>query len=140
MSGDVSRRAVNIRTRWFPSVLTTCAAIAHADVRNPVAELGVRRRIALHRTFCAAHSGCDRLGVGRTHVNGRVAVAESLSDAVRPEGLPVQTSEYVGEMFYSLHIAQWLQLRPDVQYVLRPGGNPRTTDDVIVALRLSINL
>jgi porin len=52
----------------------------------------------------------------------------------------VQTSEYVGELFYSLHIAQWLQLRPDVQYVFRPGGNPRTTDDVIIALRLSIDL
>jgi porin len=73
-------------------------------------------------------------------VNSRIAAAESLYNAVRPEGLPVQTSEYVGELFYSLHIAQWLQLRPDVQYVFRPGGNPRTTDDVIVALRLSIDL
>jgi carbohydrate-selective porin OprB len=32
---------VKIKTRWFPTVLTTCAAIAQADVRNPVAELGV---------------------------------------------------------------------------------------------------
>jgi carbohydrate-selective porin OprB len=41
MSGDVSRRTVNIKTRWFPTVLTACAAIAHAEVRNPVAELGI---------------------------------------------------------------------------------------------------
>jgi porin len=54
--------------------------------------------------------------------------------------LPVQASEYVGELFYSFRIAQWLQLRPDVQYVFQPGGNTHAIDDVIVALRVSVNL
>jgi porin len=111
----------------------------HADRRTSALDSQFAAGLLYTGLFAPRIQDVIGLGVGRTHVNGRVAVAESLSDAVRPEGLPVQTSEYVGEMFYSLHIAQWLQLRPDVQYVLRPGGNPRTTDDVIVALRLSIN-
>ena len=32
---------MTLKTRWFPTLLTTCAAMAHADVRNPIAELGV---------------------------------------------------------------------------------------------------
>jgi porin len=55
-------------------------------------------------------------------------------------GLGVQGSEYVAELFYSLHINRWLDLRPNVQYIAQPGGVARNTDDVIVGLRVTINL
>jgi porin len=68
----------------------------------------------------------DELGfaIGRTHVNI----------------VSVQGSEYVGELFYSLHAMPWLELRPNVQYVLQPGGIAKNTNDIIIGLRLSINL
>jgi porin len=112
----------------------------HADRRTSALDSQFAAGLLYTGPFAPRIQDVIGLGVGRTHVNSRIAAAESLYNAVRPEGLPVQASEYVGELFYSLHIAQWLQLRLDVQNVFRPGGNPRTTDDVIVALRLSISL
>jgi porin len=84
----------------------------------------------------------DQLGfaIGRTHVNSRIADVETDLDAANPGSVGVQGSEYVGELFYSLQATRWLELRPNVQYVVQPGGIARNTDDIIIGLRLSINL
>jgi porin len=83
----------------------------------------------------------DKLGVaiGATHVNARVAAAERLQDDVGLEQVPIQTSEYVTEVFYGALIAPWIELRPNVQYVRHPGGSAQNTDDLIVGLKLSAN-
>ncbi len=83
----------------------------------------------------------DKIGiaVGRTHVNSRITAVESAQDASQPGLVGVQTSEYVGEVFYSLQASKWLELRPNVQYVRQPGGVSQNTDDVIVGLKLSVN-
>jgi porin len=83
----------------------------------------------------------DEVGfsIGRTHVNSRIAAVEELQDATGVTPVGVQSSEYVGEVFYSLHAASWLELRPNIQYVHQPGGIAQNTDDVIVGLRLSVN-
>jgi porin len=84
----------------------------------------------------------DELGlaIGRTHVNSRIADVEAQLDDANPRSVGVQGSEYAGELFYSLHATRWLELRPNVQYVVQPGGVARNTDDFIIGLRLSINL
>jgi porin len=84
----------------------------------------------------------DQLGfaIGRTHVNSRIADVETDLDAANPGSVGVQGSEYVGELFYSLQATRWLELRPNVQYLVQPGGIARNTDDIIIGLRLSINL
>jgi porin len=83
----------------------------------------------------------DELGfsLGRTHVNSRVADVEILQNAVGLGPTGVQRSEYAGELFYNVHAAPWLDLRPNIQYVRQPGGVAQNTDDVILGLRLSIN-
>jgi porin len=80
------------------------------------------------------------LAVGETHVNPRIADVERLQDLEGYGPVPVQTSEWVGEVFYNYHVAGWLDLRPNVQYVAQPGGVAGRTSDVIVGMRLSINL
>jgi porin len=84
----------------------------------------------------------DEVGfaIGRTHVNSRIADVETDLDAANPGSVGVQGSEYVGEVFYSLRATRWLELRPNVQYVVQPGGIARNTDDIIIGLRLSMNL
>jgi porin len=84
----------------------------------------------------------DELGfaIGRTHVNSRIADVETRLDAANPGSVGIQSSEYVSELFYGVHINRWLELRPNVQYVVQPGGVARNTNDVIVGLRLSGNL
>lgn len=78
----------------------------------------------------------DVLGaaIGRTHVNGRVATTE------RIEGRPVQGSEYEGELFYSLHPTAGLVVRPNIQYVVDPGGRRNRKDAVVLGLKSSISL
>jgi porin len=84
----------------------------------------------------------DTLGfaVGRTHVNSRLADAETQLNAVNPNTVGVQGSEYVGEVFYGVQLTRWLELRPNVQYVAQPGGIARSTNDVIVGLRVTAGL
>jgi porin len=84
----------------------------------------------------------DEIGVGfaRTHINSRIADAEALLDATARAPVPVQGSEYVGDIFYSVRAGAWLELRPDLQYVHQPGGIAHTTDDVVVGVRLSVSL
>jgi porin len=84
----------------------------------------------------------DELGfaIGRTHVNSRIADVETQLDAANPGSVGIQSSEYVAEFFYGVHVTRWLDLRPNVQYVAQPGGIARNTNDVIVGLRVSLNL
>ena len=65
---------------------------------------------------------------------------ERLQDLEGYGPVAVQTSEWVGEIFYNYRVAGWLDLRPNVQYVAQPGGVAGRTNDVIVGMRLSINL
>ena len=84
----------------------------------------------------------DVVGVAlaRTHVNPRVARAESPSGGLRQDPLPTRGSEWVAEIFYGIAIDRWLELRPDFQYVHQPGGFSNGTDDVVLGVRLSVNL
>ena len=52
----------------------------------------------------------------------------------------VQSSEWASEVFYNSHVKEWLDLRPNIQYIASPGGVSHTTDDLIVGLKLAINL
>ena len=79
------------------------------------------------------------LAFGRTHVNSRVALGEELENAVGLGPVPVQGSEYPIELYYTIHATDWLNLRPNVQYVHQPGGISQR-DDVILGLKLSLNL
>jgi porin len=84
----------------------------------------------------------DELGfaVGETHVNPRVAGVERLENELGYGPVGVQASEWVGEVFYNIHAKGWLDLRPNVQYIVAPGGVSSNTSDVIVGLKLLANL
>jgi len=80
------------------------------------------------------------LAVGETHVNSRIAAVERLQDLEGYASVPVQSSEWAGEVFYNVHVKGWLDLRPNLQYVAQPGGVARNLSDVIVGLRVALNL
>ena len=79
----------------------------------------------------------DVLGVtvARTNVNGRAATADRLVP-----GTPVRDAEYAAEVYYSIHPADWLELRPNLQYIHHPGGI-RVADDVgVLGMKAAITL
>jgi porin len=46
----------------------------------------------------------------------------NVSDYDDPRYLPVQGDEYSAEIYYGAKITNWLTLRPNLQYVVHPGG------------------
>jgi porin len=51
--------------------------------------------------------------------------------------LPGQTYELVLEWMYAIAVTPWLTVQPDIQYVIRPGGQARVTNALVVGMQLS---
>jgi len=77
------------------------------------------------------------LAFARTHVNSRVRAAEELENAAGLGPVPLQSAEYETELYYTVHATDWLNLRPNIQYIHQPGGI-RQTDDVILGLKTAL--
>ena len=79
----------------------------------------------------------DNIGIaaGRTHYNERAAIAE----VIAAPGTQKPDSEYEFEVYYALAAIRGLVLRPNVQYIVDPGGLSHMTDVVVIGGRFDIN-
>lgn len=73
-------------------------------------------------------------GLARTHVNARAAHAEQLATPGRPRA----KSEYASELYYSAHLTPWLILRPNVQYIVDPGGYSDLHNVVVFGMKSAV--
>ena len=73
----------------------------------------------------------DSFGVMGTYVR--------FGDAARAAGTFVDNYEFAWELFYRFELTPWLHLRPDLQYIVHPGGvgNP---DAFVGTLRVELTL
>ena len=112
----------------------------YADRRTSVLDSQVAA--GMFYTGLFAWRRADEIGfaVGETHVNSRIADVERLQGTQAPGPGGVQRSEWVAELFYNFHIAGWLDMRPNIQYVAQPGGYSNNTNDLIVGLKVAFNL
>jgi porin len=62
------------------------------------------------------------VAAGMTHVNSRLAGVEALQNAMGLGPVPVRASEYVIELHYTIRATSGLLFRPNIQYVIDPGG------------------
>lgn len=74
------------------------------------------------------------IAVGRTHVNTRA----SLSEILAAPGSERPNAEYTSELYYSINLRPWLVLRPNVQYIVDPGGYASATDVVVFGLKSAL--
>jgi porin len=142
------RHGVYLQFRQQMTGTATTTAEGRQTVRGLVAFLNVTQtdrsttvtdnQIALGLFFPGLFPArpADELGLAmaRTHVNGRAADAQMWQGAERP------TSEYAAELYYGWRPASWIVLRPNVQYVLNPGGLDRAPDVVILGMKGEIRL
>lgn len=79
----------------------------------------------------------DVLGVAvaRTNVNGRAARGDALTPGVR-----ARDAEYAGEVYYSVHPLDWLELRPNVQWIHQPGGVKGAKDVGVLGMKAALTL
>lgn len=82
-------------------------------------------------------------GVARIHVNDDVRARErmfndanNLNDYDNPNFLPVQGTEYDAELHYGVHATDWLTIRPNLQYVMHPGGVDKVDNAFVVGLQV----
>ncbi|WP_296263439.1 carbohydrate porin [Pseudomonas sp. UBA6562] len=69
--------------------------------------------------------------------NARMAnLARGIDDYANPGFLPVQDTEYSAELYYGIHLANWLTLRPNLQYIRHPGGVEQVDDALVAGLKL----
>lgn len=86
-------------------------------------------------------------GVARIHVNSAYSRALRQQNAASgetrfdsPAYLPLQAgSEYNYEIYYNAQLAKWLQLRPNLQYVVAPGAVGEVKDAFVGGISANIN-
>ncbi|MEQ7922031.1 carbohydrate porin [Xanthomonas sp. WHRI 1810A] len=87
----------------------------------------------------------DDIGVGisRIHVNpayrkdvklqNQVAGVTQYSD---PAYMPLQDTEYNAELYYGVHVTNWLTVRPNLQFIRHPGGVNQVDDALVAGLKI----
>jgi len=73
--------------------------------------------------------------VGRTHVNNSVAQGQELQNANGLGPVAVQTNEYPFELYYTFNVGNWLALRPNLQYIVHPGGTSENANVLVLGLK-----
>ncbi|MNC79625.1 Porin B precursor [compost metagenome] len=50
--------------------------------------------------------------------------------------MPVQTDEYSSELYYGVKVTNWLTVRPNLQYIVHPGGVDKVDDAFVMGLMI----
>jgi porin len=77
--------------------------------------------------------------VGTTHVNGRIAWSEELQNLAGLGPVAVQGNEYSMEFYYTYRPLAGLQVRPNIQYVIDPGGTSTHPNALVFGLKTVAN-
>lgn len=72
--------------------------------------------------------------VARTNFNGRAAEALVLATP----GSEKPDAEYEAELYYGIHFRDWLTVRPNVQYVVNPGGYHDARNLVVFGIKSGV--
>lgn len=85
------------------------------------------------------------LGVSKMHANSRLAhkaqllnQEKGINDYDDPAYTPVRHSEYVTELNYSLKLTPWFTLRPNLQFLVHPGGVEEIKNAWVVGSQVAI--
>ena len=88
----------------------------------------------------------DDMGVGLAwvHVNDDVTRSQRRNNTGQAFGSvlysPVQGSEYDMEVYYGFHMSPWLTLRPNIQYMVHPGGVTDVDNALVGGLKVQATL
>jgi porin len=55
-----------------------------------------------------------------------------------PPGVFSEDYELAIEAFHRVQLTPWIALKPDVQYIVNPGGDADLTDAVVGTLRIEV--
>jgi porin len=108
----------------------------HADTATAVKDNKIAIGVLVAAPFAGRNDDHFGFAVGHTGYNSRAAEAMSLSNP----GQAVPRGEYASEVYYSYLLLPWLAVRPDVQYIVDPGGYTNATSAVVIGARIVATL
>lgn len=83
------------------------------------------------------------VGVARIHVNDNATdnarllnQLSGITDYDNPGYVPVQKTEYNSEIYYGVHVTDWLTIRPNLQFVKHPGGVDEVDNAVVAGIKI----
>lgn len=102
--------------------------------------------LVLHCPFAYRTTDSIGLAFSYAHVSNRASGLDRDTAQYNATYNPARTSEKLVELTYQYQVTPWLQLQPDIQYVINPGGglaNPndighRIKNELVLGLRTNI--
>ncbi|AUG09579.1 carbohydrate porin [Pseudomonas sp. S09G 359] len=83
------------------------------------------------------------IGVARLHVNDDVKknaellnASNGVNDYDNPLYTPIRETEYNVELNYGIKVTNWLTVRPNLQYVVQPGGVDKVDNAFVAGLKI----
>jgi len=71
---------------------------------------------------------------GYARTNPRLTRYQRERDSIAPDSIGIQTYESVAEVDYGAVITPWLTLRPNLQYIIRPGATGAVRNALVLGL------
>ncbi len=72
--------------------------------------------------------------IAYARTNSRLTQYQQDLDIVAPGSVGIQTYESIAEIDYGLQLTRWLKIRPNLQYVINPGGTGKIPNAFVTGL------
>ena len=79
------------------------------------------------------------VAVGRVHTNDNSVFFQESLNVVKPGSVKVVTDETIYEIDYGVQVTPWFLLRPDLQYIQRPGGTGAIPNAFVLGLTATVD-
>jgi len=79
----------------------------------------------------------DAIGfaAGATHVNSRIGNVQVLTNSLGMPFTPVQSSEWLMELYYTFQPTPGMVIRPNLQFIMTPGGTSQNLNVFVLGLK-----
>ena len=150
ISGNSAFYAMIDQGVWKPApdsarVLSVFVRALTAPSNQNLVDFSVNGGLTLTAPLAGRDDDTAGLGFGYAHISSRAQAYDQDVAALDGNTTPVRSGETFLEATYQAQITPWLQLQPDFQYVMSPGGgvaNPATRkklgNEVVVGIRSNI--
>jgi porin len=115
--------------------------------RNLV-DFSLNAGLTFHSPFRNRAADTFGIGVGYAHVSNQVAQLDQDTVNFSGTAMPIRSSEEFVELTYQYQLKPWIQIQPDIQYVVNPGAGiadpnnadgSRIKDELVVGARTNIS-
>jgi porin len=72
--------------------------------------------------------------IAYARTNSRLTQYQQDINTVVPSSVGIQTYESITEIDYGVQLAPWLKIRPNLQYVINPGGTGKISNALVIGL------